>query len=114
VDYKLELRFQELVKELEKDFGGGLELDTILLLIGVQELGKGYKEFSKDEKVNLMHIAICTILEPYGIYKYLANDDDGWPHYKTINQLPNLKPGEQSVLMKEAIISYFEALEFIK
>tara|TARA_B110000046_G_C13015541_1_gene408527 strand:- start:668 stop:1042 length:375 start_codon:yes stop_codon:yes gene_type:complete len=114
VDYKLELRFQELVKELEKDFGGGLELDTIILLIGVQELGKGYKEFSKDEKVNLMHIAICTILEPYGIYKYLANDDDGWPHFEKVKNIPAISNKDQEHLLKEAVINYFEENEYVK
>ncbi len=114
MDYKLELRFQELVKELEKDFGGGLELDTILLLIGVQELGKGYKEFSKDEKVNLMHIAICTILEPYGIYKYLANDDDGWPHFEKVKNIPAISNKDQEHLLKEAVINYFEENEYVK
>ena len=114
MDYKLELRFQELVKELEKDFGGGLELDTILLLIGVQELGKGYKEFSKDEKVNLMHIAICTILEPYGIYKYLANDDDGWPHFEKLKNIPAISNKDQEHLLKEAVINYFEENEYVK
>ncbi len=114
MDYKLELRFQELVKELEKDFGGGLELDTIILLIGVQELGKGYKEFSKDEKVNLMHIAICTILEPYGIYKYLANDDDGWPHFEKVKNIPAISNKDQEHLLKEAVINYFEENEYVK
>ncbi len=34
-------------------------------------------------------------------------DEDGWPHYKVLEQLPPLKAGEQSVLMKEAIVQYF-------
>jgi hypothetical protein len=114
VDYKLELKFQELVKELEKNFGGGLELDTILLLIGVQELGKGYKEFSKDEKVNLMHIAICTILEPYGVYKYVANDDDGWPHFEKVKNIPAISNKDQEHLLKEAVINYFEENKYVK
>ena len=28
------------------------------------------EEFKKDEKVNLMHIAICRLLEPYGFYEF--------------------------------------------
>lgn len=54
-----------------------------------------------------MHIAICRLLEPYGYYEFEFFDDDGWPHYKVLDQLPNLKAGEQSVLMKEAIVTYF-------
>ena len=40
-------------------------------------------------------------------------DDDGWPHYKTKAELPHLRAGEQSVLMKEAIVNYFLETEFI-
>jgi hypothetical protein len=114
VDYKLGLKFQELVKKLEEKFGGGLELDTILLLIGVQELGKGYKDFSKDEKMNLMHIAICTILEPYGVYKYVANDDDGWPHFEKVKNIPPISNKDQEHLIKEAVINYFEGNEYVR
>ena len=71
-------------------------------------------EVKKDEKVNLMHIAICKLLEPYGYYEFEYFDNDGWPHYKTLTELPNLKPGEQTVLMKEAIVNYFDAIEFFK
>lgn len=39
-------------------------------------------------------------------------DKDGWPHYRILTDLPNLKPGEQTVLMKEAVINYFEAVGF--
>ena len=40
-------------------------------------------------------------------------DDDGWPHYKTKEELPTLKPGEQSILMKESIVQYFKEKELI-
>ncbi len=105
-----------LTKELSQQFSDGdlLNLDSIIYLIGVQELGQGKRVFKKDEKVNLMHIAICKLLEPYGYYEFDFFDKDGWPHYRLITDLPNLKPGEQTVLMKEAIIHYFEGLNFFK
>lgn len=59
-----------------------------------------------------MHIAICKLLEPYGYYEFDFVDEDGWPHYIMKEQLPALKAGEQSVLMKEAIVLYFEQKEF--
>ena len=94
--------------------GDSLTLDAVIYLIGIQELGQGHRKFKKDEKVNLMHIAICKLLEPYGYYEFDFFDNEGWPHYQAKTALPNLKPGEQSVLMKEAIVSYFEALDFFK
>jgi hypothetical protein len=112
----LKEKWNLLVDNLSTQFADGdtLNIDAIIYLIGVQELGQGQRKFKKDEKVNLMHIAICKLLEPYGYYEFDFFDNDGWPHYKTINELPNLKPGEQSVLMKEAIVSYFEGLDFFK
>ncbi|SNR17402.1 hypothetical protein [Tenacibaculum jejuense] len=110
----LKEKWDFIVDKLTHQFAEGDELtiDAIIYLIGVQELGQGQRKFKKDEKINLMHIAICKLLEPYGYYEFDYFDNEGWPHYKTLTELPNLKPGEQTVLMKEAIISYFESLDF--
>ena len=115
-DIQLKERWEKVVAFLSEKFADGdvLDLDAIIYLIGVQELGKGAVEFKKDDKVNLMHIAICRLLEPFGYYEFEFFDDDGWPHYKSLTELPNLKAGEQTVLMKEAIVSYFEVLEYFK
>ena len=105
-----------MVEKLTEKFSDGeeLNLDGIIYLIGVQELGQGYRTFKKDEKLNLMHIAICKLLEPYGYYEFDFFDEESWPHYKIVTELPNLKPGEQTILMKEAILTYFESLGFFE
>ncbi|WP_139957285.1 hypothetical protein [Flavicella sediminum] len=112
-DIKLKEEWENVVKFLSDRFADGdtLNLDSIVYLIGVQELGKGVQTFKKDEKVNLMHIAICRLLEPYGYYEFDFIDADGWPHYKVLDELPTLKPGEQTILMKEAIVKYFSSEE---
>jgi hypothetical protein len=106
---QLKTRWNLLVEILSQQFSDGesLDLDGIIYLIGLQELGQVNKSFKKDEKINLMHIAICRLLEPYGYYAFDFIDDDGWPHYIIKESLPSLKPGEQSILMKEAIVQYF-------
>ena len=108
-DEQLKERWETAVKLLSDKFADGepLELDAVIYLIGLQELGQLHRKFKKDEKVNLMHIAICRLLEPFGYYAFDYFDEDGWPHYKVLEQLPALKAGEQSVLMKEAIVQYF-------
>ena len=114
-DIQLKERWEKLVELLSNQFSQGedLDLDSIIFLIGVQELGKVHRTFKKDEKLNLMHIAICRLLEPYGYYEFDFVDAEGWPHYKVKEELPPLKAGEQSVLMKEAIVNYFLEKEFI-
>jgi len=106
----LKEKWQEIQQKISDRFGDGetLEVDAIVYLIGVQELGQGYRKFKKDEKINLMHIAVCKLLEPYGYYEFEYFDEDGWPHYKLNEELPSLKAGEQTVLLKQAIINYFE------
>ena len=54
-----------------------------------------------------MHVGVCTLLQPLGYYKSIGHDEDGWPHFELVEALPNLKPGEQSILMKSAIVDYF-------
>ncbi|WP_340077004.1 hypothetical protein [Leptobacterium sp. I13] len=115
-DEKLKKQWDTIIEKLSQQFSDSdpLELDSIIYLIGIQELGQLHRSFKKDEKVNLMHIAICRLLEPYGYYEFDFFDDDGWPHYKIKEQLPTLKPGEQTILMKEAIVSYFIEKEYLE
>lgn len=103
-------RWKKVSKFFKDNFSDGeeIDIDGMLFLIGVQELGIGKKKFKKDEKVNLMHVAVCRILEPYGYYRFDGKDADGWPQFELISELPDLKSNEQTLLMKKAIILYFE------
>lgn len=103
-------RWKKVSKFFKDNFSDGeeVDIDGMLFLIGVQELGIGQKKFKKDEKVNLMHVAVCRILEPYGYYRFDGKDADGWPQFELISELPDLKSNEQTLLMKKAIILYFE------
>ncbi|GGW25076.1 hypothetical protein [Arenibacter certesii] len=114
-DIQLKERWKVLVEKLSAQFADNdpLELDAIIYLVGLQELGQIHRKYKKDEKLNLMHIAICRLLEPYGYYEFDYFDEDGWPHYTIKEELPALKAGEQSVLMKEALVSYFVEKEYI-
>ena len=106
----LDEKYTQLVKKLSEQFADGdtLNIDAILYLIGVQEFGKGIQQFSKDDKLNLMHIAICKIFEPFEHYKFTHRDEDDWPHYEVISQLPTMDVEQQKEKMKEAVVLYFE------
>lgn len=114
-DLQLKERWELVVEKLSNQFAEGdtLDLDAIIFLIGIQELGKPHQHFKKNEKLDVMHIAICKLLEPFGYYEFDYVDEDGWPHYTLKEALPSLKAGEQSVLMKQAIVEYFYASGYI-
>lgn len=111
MDYQFEMEWQAVERRITGQFGEDIDLQGIIYLIGVQELGQGFRKFKKDEKVDLMHIAICTLLEPYGYYEFIGKDEDGWPHFKRTQKLPGLAAEDQELLMKRAIIQYFQELE---
>ena len=115
-DEELKERWEIVVEKLSAQFADGdtLDIDAIIYLIGIQELGQIHRQFKKDQKLELMHIAICKLLEPYGFYEFDYVDDEGWPHYKVKEELPHLKAGEQSILMKEAIVNYFVETNYIE
>jgi hypothetical protein len=108
MDYAVEIKFKELVLKLEKIFGEGLDTQAIIFLIGVQELGHGYQKYTKQQKTELMHVAVCSLLEPYGFYKFVGRDEEGWPHFEFLKELPPLDERQQQHLIKEAILEYFK------
>lgn len=108
-DLELEKNWSSLLSELEKRIGKRpKDLNAVLFLIGVQELGRGQKPFSKEEKQDLMHIGICKVLSYSGYYVLEHLDADGWPHWRLIKKLPHFDLLEQEKLLKMHVLEYFE------
>jgi hypothetical protein len=108
-DLDHERKWNSLLEDLNEIIGKKpKDLNGVLFLIGVQELGKGSKTFSKEEKQDLMHIGICKVLSLTGYYKLEGLDKDGWPHWKLIKKLPYFDLLEQEKLLKMHVMEYFE------
>lgn len=103
----LNIRFKKIVETLNQRFDLDLDLQGVLFLIGVQELGKGYLPLNKNQKLEVIHIAVCALLSQWGYYQFEGYDEEGWPHWNKTDTLPSLDPKEQERLIKEAIIEYF-------
>ena len=101
-------KWSRLLGLIEANFGKKpKDLNGVLFLIGVQELGQGHRHFSKEEKQDLMHIAICKVLSFTGYYELEGVDKEGWPHWKLIKKLPRFDLLEQEQLLKLSVIDYF-------
>jgi hypothetical protein len=102
--------WNNLIQFLEQNTGKKpSDLNAVLFLIGVQELGQGHKNFSKEEKQDLMHIALCKVLSLGGYYRLSHNDQDGWPHYEYISQVPGKDFKSQEEIIKFYVVEYFKS-----
>jgi hypothetical protein len=103
-----EQRWKQVELLLQERFGKLPDMEGILFLIGMNELGAlPSRKFSKEQKQDLMHIAVCTLLSQKGYYKFAGRDEDGWPHYDHIKPVPAETMQAQEGLLKECVIEYF-------
>lgn len=108
-DLELEKRWGKLLDGLRETIGKKpADLNSVLFLIGVQELGQGTKNFSKEQKQDLLHIAVCKVLSLSGFYELDFIDQDGWPHWNLIKELPHFDLLDQEKLLKIQVLDYFE------
>lgn len=95
---------------LKERFGKVPDMEGILFLIGVNELGMmPRKKFTKEQKQDLMHIAVCTLLSQLGYYEFVGRDDQGWPHFNDLKPVETKGLGGQERMLKECVIRYFES-----
>lgn len=104
-------RWSELLASMEERFGRRPDLNALLLLIGVQELGQGVAEFTKEQKQDLMHIATCKLFSLSGHYALERVDEEGWPHYQLVTPVPFANLKEQERMLKWHILEYFDTLD---
>ena len=108
----LQIRWLKLRIKLKETYGIKPDMDGVLFLIGVQELGTGKQVYTKEQKQDLMHIAVCTVLLPSGYYIMEGFDEEGWPHFKQLKGLPTMDLIEQEGFLKDHILLYFENNSF--
>lgn len=101
-------RWEALLATMQERFGRRPDLNALLLLIGVQELGQGVAAFTKEQKQDLMHIATCKLFSLSGHYEVERVDEEGWPHYKLLKPVPFANLKEQERMLKWHILDYFE------
>lgn len=108
----LQTRWWKLEEQLFNKFGKKPDVESILFLIGIQEIGNfsSHKKFSKEQKQDLMHVAVCTLLSQSGFYEIEEYDEDKWPHFKKLKELPKYNMAEQENFLKDHILLYFEKL----
>lgn len=108
LDEESKMKWYKIIFGLKKQFDKKPDMNGLLFLIGMRELGQN-RPFSKDEKMDLMHIATCKLLSYEGYYAFTHADEDGWPHYEMIKPLPYADLIKQENFLKRLVVRYFEA-----
>lgn len=104
----LQSRWWQLEASLMERFGKKPDVETVLFLIGIQEFGEIREKFTKEQKQDLMHIAVCNLLTPSGYYEVERVDADGWPHFRQLKPMPDMNPIQQENFLKDHILLYFQ------
>lgn len=107
----LQTRWWALEAKLLERFGKKPDLESILFLIGIQEMGGNAKKYSKEQKQDLMHVAVCTVLSASGYYQKTGIDKDGWPHFDQLKPLPVMNMIDQENFIKDHVLLYFQQME---
>lgn len=109
IDEEIEKDWDILLSNLENIVGKKpSDLNAVLFLIGIQELGKGAISFTKEQKQDLLHIAVCKVLSLSGFYHLEGTDTDGWPHWKISKNIPHVNLITQESILKYHVIKYFK------
>jgi len=103
----LQARWWTLEAQLVERFGKKPDMETILFLIGIQEFGGPTAKFTKEQKQDLMHIAVCTLFMQSGYFEKEGLDTDNWPHFRQVKALPEMNAIEQENFLKDHILLYF-------
>jgi len=104
----LQTRWWNLEAKLVERFGKKPDMEAILFLIGLQETGYVRSKVTKEQKQDLMHVAVCTLLSESGYYLLEGKDEEGWPHFKQLKEIPSLQLIEQENFLKDHVLLYFE------
>ncbi len=107
----VQVRWWQLEEKLMQRFDKKPDLNAVLMLIGVQEANKVGEKLSKEQKQDIMHVGICTVLSPSGYYTQTHVDNEGWPHYDQKKALPNMNVIEQELFIKDHVLLYFQQQE---
>lgn len=104
-----EQKWIDLEFMMRDQFGKVPDMEGLLFLIGINEVGNFPEEakFSKEQKQDLMHVAVCRLLSTKGYFHYDGRDGDGWPHYSKVKDTEIEGINGQEQYLKECIIEYF-------
>jgi len=100
--------WQALLQYLEGKFMKRPDMNGVLFLVGLNVLGLGPDEFTKEQKQDIMHIGVCELLSFAEFYEFSGRDTQGWPHYSPRRSPQAMSLAEQEAILRACAVQYFK------
>ncbi len=110
LDEPTKLKWYKIVFQLKKQFGKKPDMNGLLFLIALRELGTS-RVLNKEEKMDAFHVATCKLLSYEGYYKYTHTDAEGWPHYELVSKPAFADLLSQEMLLRKLVVRYIDENE---
>jgi len=95
---------------LGRQFDIDIDLNGVLFLVGIRERGLTFQPFSKEEKMNLIHLGSCTLYQEMGLTEKKGIDEDGWPIFVQKTLAPTIPEERKHKVLQDCAIRYFEKI----
>lgn len=101
-------KWNRLTDLLKTKFGIEQDLTSVLYLIGVQELGRGFENFSQEEKMDLIDMAKAKLLSSLGLYIEKGLNAEGWLIFEKAENYSEISNQNKGFSLHNLIVEYFE------
>lgn len=106
----IEAKWNNLAEFWRLRFDKELSVQAALWVISMQEYPLLHAQYCVPDPVikqDLLHLAVCFLLDKCGFCTLESLDEDGWPRYSSIDKFEQLDLEEQERILASAIVNYF-------
>jgi hypothetical protein len=100
----------DLCGRLSEMFDIEVDLNGVLFLVGIRERGLTFQKFSKEEKLNLIHLGSCTLYREMGLIESDGEDNEGWPLFRQKALAPVIPEERKLKTLQDCAIRYFKKI----
>ncbi len=100
------IKWAQFKEDFKEQFGRYPSVISALFVIGLDQL-PGANPSTKEEKQEVIHVGLCTLLEEENLYRFTHFDEDGWPHFKPTDKAQTTDIEKQENYLKRRIIEHY-------
>lgn len=104
----IDKKWETLCDRIKTEFNIDADLNGVLFLIGIREMGWMPRKFTKEEKQDLIDLGTFSLFEKKGYCTRSGKDREGWPMWEIQTEINSLPAEEKMELLKTTAIEYMD------